>query len=92
MLIGDIAFLQEGMEVRVESCEEHPLKIFLPDTVILSIRETESVVKGQTASASYKPAIMENGVRVMVPPFVTSDDKILVKTADSTYVERVKNK
>ena len=51
---------------------------------------TEATVKGQTATASYKPAILENGVRVMVPPFITSDDKIVVRTEDATYVERAK--
>lgn len=87
--VGDrAAFLQDGMIVTVEMHEERPIGISLPDTVILEIAETEAVVKGQTAANSYKPAIMENGVRVMVPPFVTSGEKIVVDTNELTYVKR----
>jgi len=85
-----LPFLQEGMDVTVEYCENIPIKIHLPETVIMEIKETEPTVKGQTAAASYKPAILENGARVMVPPFVTSEDKIVVRTTDATYVERAK--
>jgi len=91
ILVGEaVQFLQEGMDVKVTYCEETPIEIKLPETVILAINTTEAVVKGQTSSASYKPAILENGVRVMVPPFVTSENKIVVRTADGTYVERAK--
>lgn len=85
-----VAFLQEGMDVRIMLCEGNPIDIKLPDTVILAIRETEPSLKGQTVTSSFKPAILENGIRVLVPPFVTSDDKIVVRTEDSTYVERAK--
>ena len=88
-LLGDDAvFLQDGMQVQVEAHEGAPLGVILPDQVTLQVSETEPVVKGQTASSSYKPATMENGVRVMVPPFVNAGDKIVVSTADSTYVKR----
>ncbi|MEM1376116.1 MAG: elongation factor P [Pseudomonadota bacterium] len=82
------AFLQDGMVVTVEMHEEKPIGVRLPDTVVLEIAETEAVVKGQTVSSSYKPATMENGVRVMVPPFITAGEKIVVDTNEITYVKR----
>jgi elongation factor P len=82
------AFLQEGMTVRIESYEGKPLGLTLPEHVTLEITETEPTVKGQTAAASYKPAILENGIRVMVPPFVETGERIVVDTAESTYVKR----
>ena len=89
IMVGDaIIFLQDGMTVDVEIYDGQPLTIALPEQVTLQIRETEPVVKGQTASGSYKPAICENGARVMVPPFINSTDKIIVNTADSSYVGR----
>ncbi len=90
-LVGDaIPFLQDGMDVVVEYCDGNPLRIRLPEKVVVSIQSTEATVKGQTATASFKPAILENGVRVMVPPFIKSDDKIIVRTEDASYVERAK--
>lgn len=90
-LVGDaFPFLQDGMDVMVEYCDNSPIRIRLPEKVVMGIESTEATVKGQTAAASYKPAILENGVRVMVPPFITSEDKIVVRTEDSTYVERAK--
>jgi len=87
--VGERAlFLQDGMEVTVESHEGRPLGISLPDHVTLEIAETEPVVKGQTATSSYKPAKMENGVRVMVPPFVGVGDRIIVDTNEVTYLRR----
>lgn len=89
--IGEqIVFLQDGMVVEVEFHDETPVGIAFPDTVNLEVSETEAVVKGQTAASSNKPATMENGVRVMVPPFIDAGDKIVVRTLDSSYVERVK--
>ncbi len=82
------AFLQDGMQVKVESYEGKPLGISLPEHVTLEVTETEPTIKGQTASSSYKPAMMENGVRVMVPPFVTVGEKIIVDTGEVTYVKR----
>ncbi len=90
-LIGDQkVYLQDGMEVVVESYDGAPLSVQLPQTVELEVAETEPVVKGQTAASSNKPAIMENGVRVMVPPFISQGDRIVVYTEDSTYAERAK--
>lgn len=84
------AFLQDGMEVEMEFHEETPLSVRLPDTVVLEVSDTEPTVKGQTAASSNKPAIMGNGLRVMVPPFVEIGDNVVVNTEDSTYVERAK--
>ena len=87
--VGDrAAFLQDGMTVTVELHEERPIGISLPDQVVLTIIEADPVVKGQTAASSYKPAIMENGVRVMVPPFVTAGERIVVDTNEITYLRR----
>ena len=87
--VGDrAAFLQEGMTVQIESHEGKPLGLSLPEHVSLEITETEPTVKGQTAAASYKPAILENGVRVMVPPFIETGEKVVVDTNELTYVRR----
>jgi elongation factor P len=87
--VGDrAAFLQDGMTVTVELHEERPIGVSLPDQVTLEIAEADPVVKGQTAASSYKPALLENGVRVMVPPFITAGEKIIVATDDITYVRR----
>ena len=76
------------MMVTVESYEEKPLGVSLPAQVTLQIAEADPVVKGQTAASSYKPAVLENGVRVMVPPFITAGERIIVDTNDVTYVRR----
>jgi elongation factor P len=90
--VGDrAAFLQDGMMVTVELYQEKPIGISLPDQVTLTITEADPVVKGQTAASSYKPAILSNGVRTMVPPFVSTGTKIVVMTADGSYVERAKD-
>ena len=90
-ILGDKAgFLQEGMVVTVETYEGEALGVELPATVVMQIIEAEPVVKGQTASSSYKPAIVETGARVMVPPHVESGTKIVIRTEDGTYVERFK--
>lgn len=82
------AFLQDGMTVTVESHEGRPIGISLPDQVTLEVTETEPALKGQTVSSSYKPAVMDNGVRVMVPPFVTTGERIVVDTNELTYIRR----
>jgi elongation factor P len=82
------AFLQDGMTVTLEMHDERPISIKLPDYVTLEIVEADPVVKGQTASSSYKPAKLENGLRVMVPPFITAGEKIVVDTNEVTYVRR----
>ena len=87
--VGDrAAFLQDGMEVVVESHEGTHIGISLPDQVTLEVTETEPTVKGQTAASSYKPAVMDNGVRVMVPPFIEVGERIVVDTNEVTYVRR----
>lgn len=91
-LIGySAAFLSEGMIVEVETFEGEPLGVRLPDSVTVTIVEAEPVVKGQTATTSYKPAILENGEKVMVPPHIESGTRIVVKTEDGAYVERAKD-
>ena len=90
-VIGDAsAFLQDGMEVTIQSYEGEVLDATLPDTVVLSVTETEPVVKGQTAASSFKPAVLENGLRTMVPPHIESGTQIIVNTADGSYAERAK--
>ncbi|MCC2111745.1 MAG: elongation factor P [Hyphomicrobiales bacterium] len=87
--VGDrAAFLQDGMTVTVESHEGRPIGISLPDQVVLEVTEADPVVKGQTAASSYKPAVLENGVRVLVPPFITAGEKIMVDTNEITYFRR----
>ena len=83
-------FLKDGMEVMLNLYEDEPISIHLPDTVIMKVVESDAVIKGQTASSSYKPAILENGIRVMVPPHIEAGTKIVVKPEDSSYVERAK--
>ena len=88
-LVGAQAqFLQDGMIVTIESYEGAPLGVALPETVVMTVGETEPVVKGQTAAASYKPALLEGDIRVMVPAFIASGDRIVVSTADATYAKR----
>lgn len=91
-LIGPPAvFLQEGMVVVIETLEGQPLGVQLPDTVTVEILEAEPVVKGQTATTSYKPAIVEGGEKVMVPPHIEAGTRIVIKTEDASYVERAKD-
>ena len=90
-ILGEkLPFLLENMAVKIEYYEEEALNIDLPPSVILEIVETEPVIKGATASATYKPAILENGVKVMVPAYIEIGQKIVVKTEDVTFVERAK--
>ena len=81
-------FLQDGMTVVMEFHDEEALNATLPQKVVCKIFETEPVVKGQTAANSFKPAILENGVKVMVPPFVGQDEDIVVNTETMEYAER----
>ncbi len=86
-LLGDAAaFLEDGMEVLLELWDEKPISVQLPEQVEATIVEADAVVKGQTASSSYKPAILENGVRVMVPPHIESGTRIVVDVYERTYV------
>lgn len=92
-LIGEdqIPFLQESMIVTVESHEDDPIGVQLPDHVTLEVTEADAVVKGQTASSSYKPAVLENGIKTLVPPHIGTGTRIVVNTADASYVERAKD-
>lgn len=88
-LVGDKAqYLQDGMQVEIEFHEEDALNVILPENITLEITETEPTVKGQTAASSYKPAILENGMRIMVPPFCSTGEKIVVNTETSEYSKR----
>ena len=88
-LLGDAAaFLQDGMDVVLELYDERPISVQLPDQVEALIVEADAVVKGQTASSSYKPALLENGVRIMVPPHVAAGTRIIVDVYEQTYVKR----
>jgi elongation factor P len=90
-LVGDqAAYLQPEMKVTLAVHEGLPVSIVLPQKAVLEVMETEPTTKGQTASSSYKPAVLSNGVRTMVPPFVGTGTKIVVMTADGSYVERAK--
>ena len=82
------AFLQEGIELEIESYEDEPINIVFPENISLEVSETEPTVKGQTAASSYKPAQLENGLRVMVPPFIQVGEKIIINTNDLSYVKR----
>lgn len=87
--IGDkIDLLRENDEVILEMYDEKPIGILLPNTLIFEVSETEAVVKGQTAASSNKPALLENGLRVMVPPFIEQGEKIAINTEDLTYLKR----
>ncbi|MFC7066052.1 elongation factor P [Brucella rhizosphaerae] len=87
--VGDrAAFLQDGMMVTVELYEEKPIGIRLPEQVTLAIVEADPVVKGQTAASSYKPAVLENGIRILVPPFIASGERVIVDTTELTYISR----
>jgi elongation factor P len=85
------AFLQEGMICTIQTHEGMPLSVTLPQSVIMEVVEADPVVKGQTASSSYKPGKLENGLRVMIPPHIGAGTRIVVNTADGTYVERAKD-
>jgi elongation factor P len=88
-ILGDAAaFLQDGMDVVMELWEDRPISVQLPDQIEATIVEADAVVKGQTASSSYKPAILDNGVRVMVPPHITAGTRIVVDVYEQAYVKR----
>jgi len=82
--------LKENMEVTVQFYEDLALSVDLPSTVELKVETTEVAIKGQTASSSYKPATLENGIKIMVPPFINTDDKIILDTRTLEYVKKIK--
>ena len=91
LLLGEKSkLLKENMEVNVEFYEDQALSIDLPSSVELKIETTEAAIKGQTASSSYKPAVLENGIKIMVPPFINIDDKIILDTRTLEYIKKIK--
>lgn len=90
VLGDDIVFLEPNMNVTLEFYEGKPLSAEMPESVVLQIVETDPVMKNANATGSYKPAKLTNGITVGVPPYMESGEKIRVKTADRTYMERVK--
>ena len=91
-VVGDGAvYLADGMTVTLSTHDEVPIAMTLPSRVTLEIAETEPSVKGQTASSSYKPAKLSNGMRTMIPPYIGPGTKIVVLTEDGSYVERAKD-
>jgi elongation factor P len=90
-LVGDdLVFLQPNMQVEVEFNDGTPLSVTLPDSVVLEIIETEPVIKNANATGSYKPAKLENGVTVGIPPYIESGERIRIKLPERTYIERAK--
>jgi elongation factor P len=88
-LLGEAAeFLQDGMQVKLDMYNEKPVSVELPQQVEATIVEADAVVKGQTASSSYKPAVLDNGVKVLVPPHITAGTKIVVDVYNREYVRR----
>lgn len=91
-MIGDQkVYLTEGMRVYLQVFNGVPIAMELPQKITVEVVETEPVVKGQTASSSYKPAMCDNGVRVMVPPHIGVGTRIVINTEDNSYVERAKD-
>ena len=91
-LVGDaVAYLQENMKCEIALFNGVAITVEIPQRVILEIVETEPVTKGQTATSSYKPALLSNGVKSAVPPHVAAGTRIVVNTADGSYVERAKD-
>lgn len=90
-LLGEKSkLLKENMEVNVQFHDDQPLLVDLPASVELKIKNTDAAIKGQTASSSYKPATLENGIKIMVPPFINSDDKIVLDTRTLEYVKKAR--
>ena len=90
-ILGDSRpFLTDGMDVKISYIDGRPISVDLPLQVVCTVVETEPALKGQTVSSSYKPAMLDNGVRTTVPPFINVGDKIVVGTAEANYVERAK--
>ena len=91
-VVGDgKVYLQEGMRCWLKTFEGVCIAIEFPQKITVEITETEPVVKGQTASSSYKPAMTDNGLRVMVPPHIGAGTRIIINTDDNSYVERAKD-
>lgn len=90
-LLGEkLPLLTDGMEIEAEFYQDKPINIKLPANLIVEIAETDPVIKGSTVTSSYKPALLTNGLKVTVPPYLTSGEKIIIKSEDLTFIERAK--
>ena len=90
-LLGEKSkLLKENMEVNVQFYDDQALSVDLPSSVELKVETTDAAIKGQTASSSYKPATLENGIKIMVPPFINSEDKIIIDTRTLEYLKKIK--
>lgn len=91
-IMGDNkVYLQEGMRCFLKTHEGVPIALEVPQKITVEITETEPVIKGQTASSSYKPAMADNGLRIMVPPHIDAGTRVVINTEDNTYVERARD-
>ena len=89
-LLGDkLKLLTENLKVTISFLEDNPLSVDLPTNIECEIESTDGVVKGQTAASSYKPATLDNGVKIQVPPFIESGDKIIVDTRTIEYIKKI---
>ena len=86
---GKGKFLSENLEVKISFYEEKPISIELPNQINCKVESTDVALKGQTVSSSYKPAILYNGVKIQVPPFIESDDEIIIDTRTIEYVKKI---
>ena len=84
-------FLQDNMKVSIEFIDNNPVSIKLPEHIIEEVTDTEAVIKGQTAASSFKPAILSNGFKIMVPPHIENGTRIVISTTNFSYVEKAKN-
>ena len=84
-------FIQDNMIVTIEFIENHPVSIKLPEHITEEVTDTEAVIKGQTAASSFKPAILSNGYKIMVPPHIENGTRIVISTTNFSYVEKAKN-
>ena len=90
MLREKSKLLKENMEVNVQFYDDQALSVDLPTSIELKVDSTDVAIKGQTVTSSYKPATLENGIKIMVPPFINSEDKIVLDTRTLEYVKKVK--
>tara|TARA_E500000178_G_C16790293_1_gene647680 strand:+ start:64 stop:381 length:318 start_codon:yes stop_codon:yes gene_type:complete len=91
-IVGDLQlFLQDNMLVSIEFIENKPVSIKLPEHIVEQVTQTEAVIKGQTAASSFKPAILSNGFKIMVPPHIENGTKIVISSSNFTYVEKAKS-
>ena len=89
---NQVKYLKENDIIKIQLYENQPVSIELPDNITLKVIEADSVVKGQTATSSYKPAVLERNIKTFVPPFIEAGDTIVISTIDSRYIEKAKKK